>query len=418
MTRLPRAPVRGANAGPAGARARPHRCGSCRAGWSPGGSGGPPRCRSGRAARATSSSDSGIFGSTRVEEATLTVASGVCRSWETAPTIAWRRRSTSSRSSERSAWSRRRARSRASAAWFTKERSSTRSSSASGMERSASRPTGSPPAISATVWSSSGTADVVPSPTGTPERGSRPRSSAPLSASPADAAIRSDPPDSGSGTRSATPGTSKRCATARTTDLSRSSVDRSSTRRSERSRIRRASSALARASALAASRRDDQVRDEDHHHGVDDQRHQILRLLHGKAPVRRDEEQVEDQETGDDGSRFPPRCRRSRRRRAREAPAPVPRSPRSGALGTAASPLRHRPQGRRRPLRRSGLFARLHCRPVRRGLRAAAAPVEELFRTPGCRSDPVQIGQADTDVMADFLVVLGIVGFAVGDARR
>ena len=74
-----------------------------------------------------SASESGHGGSSRVEEATFMVASGVRRSCDTAPTRACRRRSTSSSSSERSACSRSWARSRARAAWLAKVRSSARS---------------------------------------------------------------------------------------------------------------------------------------------------------------------------------------------------------------------------------------------------------------------------------------------------
>ena len=57
-----------------------------------------------------------MAGCRSVDEATFMVASGVRRSWETAPTSAWRSRSTSSSSSDRRACSRSWARSRASAA--------------------------------------------------------------------------------------------------------------------------------------------------------------------------------------------------------------------------------------------------------------------------------------------------------------
>ena len=105
------------------------------------------------------------------------VASGVRRSWETAPSSACRRRSTSSSSSERTACSCSWARSRASAAWLAKVRSRAQSEAEAGEPRRASMPTGRPDAVRATVRMASAAPGPVPRLTGTPDSGSRPWSS-------------------------------------------------------------------------------------------------------------------------------------------------------------------------------------------------------------------------------------------------
>ena len=98
-----------------------------------------------------SSSESWRARFTNVDEATLIVARGVRRSCDTAPIRAWRRRSTSSRSVDRTACSRSWARSIAIAASLAKVTSMSRSSSLKRAPRRTSTPTGRPAAAKDTV---------------------------------------------------------------------------------------------------------------------------------------------------------------------------------------------------------------------------------------------------------------------------
>ena len=96
------------------------------------------------------STESDAGASLSVVTAALIDASGVRRSWETAPTSALRQRSTSSSSSVRSACSRSWLRSMASAAWFANVPSSSRSNGSSDAPATTSWPTGRCSAVSAT----------------------------------------------------------------------------------------------------------------------------------------------------------------------------------------------------------------------------------------------------------------------------